>query len=186
MRNPLFSIAIAVAAAAAAAAADPVGAGRTPPVPPARVSPDPLSSNQIPREPGPTAEAVGGLADDPSYEGHRRIYDGAGLAVGNSAFTLKNPIGPKLGAGQPSSLPRVPDVPQKTVAAKKEDPKGPFFDDATVGFAALGILAGGTIGIGLGMLLGIGAMGPLLGAVLGAALLVGLFKWKGYKKPGEK
>ncbi|MBI5202049.1 MAG: hypothetical protein HY925_10720 [Elusimicrobia bacterium] len=180
MRPPLFAIAAVAAALGLAHAAEPVVSRPLP----ARMAPETLPANQIPKETGPTAEMVGGLADDPTQEGQSRIYDGAGLTAGSSAFTLKNPIGPKVGAGKPAARPRAPEVPQKTVAAKKE-PDAPFWDDKTVGFAALGVLAGGLIGLGAAFM-GMGPAGVVLGAVLGAALLVGLFKWKGYTKGDKK
>ncbi|MBI4347645.1 MAG: hypothetical protein HY553_12380 [Elusimicrobia bacterium] len=178
MRPPL-SIAIVALGASLLWAADPGAAVRTPPAPPSRPAPPSAFGNQIPSEPGATAEAIGRLADEPSYEGHRAVYDGANLVVGNA---VRGGVSPQPGTGAPPARARQTTPPVgagKLITPPAEKP--PFFDNETIGFAAMGVLAGGFIGLGLAFM-GMGPAGVLLGAALGAALLVGLFKWKGYKK----
>lgn len=139
---------------------------------------------KIPTEPGPTAASLSNLTADTSYEGQRSFYDGANRGSSIGGYTLRNPQGPRTGGGAPAGGERVSGPSAAPPAGKpKEAKKKEFFDNETIGFAALGVLAGGVIGFGLMGALGI--MGPIGGALLGAVLLVGLFKWKGYTKPDK-
>lgn len=140
---------------------------------------------KIPTDPGPTAASLSNLTADTSFEGQRSFYDGANRGAAIGGYTLRNPLGPNTGGGSPTAGQRTNGMNAAPPAGKpKEAKKKEFFDNETVGFAALGVLAGGVIGFGLMGALGI--LGPIGGALIGAALLVGLFKWKGYTKPEKK
>ncbi|MBI4425808.1 MAG: hypothetical protein HY554_18910 [Elusimicrobia bacterium] len=176
-----------------------VAAGGAPPGSPAAMAPEPPPAANRPEKPLPATppgkDGIVGAAREGvaltqlestalagAQAGANRTFDGAKDKAAAPPPHARVDSGVVFGTTPNASRARTAPV---TAKLKAKTPKQPFWDDETIGFATMGMMAGGLLGIGLmGVLGAVG--GPLLGAVLGAVLLVGLFKWKGYEDPNKK
>ena len=109
-------------------------------------------------------------------------YDAASpnLAIGGDvdASTGTKKVAPSTKLTKKSKEKTPPSPAKDEKDAKKKAPGDPFLDSTTVGLAALGTMAGAAMGIAL--VASCGVFGPILGAFLGAAALVGI--WKAFGK----